>query len=289
MAAVVRMTPSVRWGNVTNMDLDLPDGIRVHVAVSGEGPALLLLHGWPTSSHLWRAVIPHLAPHRRVIAIDLPGFGRSDKPPAASYSFRFFGRVLDGVLERLGVREVGLCVHDLGGPIGLHWGSQHPDRVRELAILNTVVFPEMSWAVKAFVMAAMVPGIRHLLTSPSGVRWAMRLGTTRKLARADLDAYAAPFVTSSARVALARAGRGLHPAGFRDIVTWLERFDRPVRLIYGAKDRILPDIAKTMRRLSERFPSAELTALPSAGHFLQEDAPEEVGRLLADFLSASRS
>jgi len=260
------------------------DGVRVHVSEVGSGPPLVLVRGWPTHGGLWRDVIPHLAPHRRVIAPDLPGFGRSDKPLSASYSFRFFGRTLDALFDALDVDDVGLVVHDLGGPVGLHWAVTHPERVRELAILNTVAFPEMSWAVKAFVVAATLPGVRQLVTHPAGIRAAMRFGTKRPLSRASQDLYAAPFATRSAREALAKAGRGLHPAGFRDIASGLARLDVPVRLIYGVRDGILPDTAKTMTRLHALFPNAELTPLPDAGHFLQADAPDVVGRLLAEFL-----
>ena len=94
-------------------------GLRVHYLEAGAGEPLLLLHGWPTSSHLWRNVIPRLAERRRVIAPDLPGFGRSEKPAGASYSFRFYEQVLDGLCAALDLKRPALAVHDLGGPLGL--------------------------------------------------------------------------------------------------------------------------------------------------------------------------
>ncbi len=100
------------------------EGLRLHYLEAGEGDPVLLLHGWPTSSFLWRNLIPILAEGNRVIAPDLPGFGRSDKPLDASYSFGFYNRVLDGFLSAVGVSRLhGLAVHDIGGPIGLHWAS----------------------------------------------------------------------------------------------------------------------------------------------------------------------
>ena len=118
------------------------EGHQVHVQEAGEGPAVLMLHGWPTSSFLYRNVAPLVAANHRVIVPDLIGFGRSDKPLSASYSFRFHARILTGLLDALDVADVGLCVHDLGGPVGLWWACQNPGRVRSLALLYPEDDPE---------------------------------------------------------------------------------------------------------------------------------------------------
>ena len=117
----------------------------------------------------WNVMVP-VGEGNRVIALDLPGFGRSDKPLDASYSFDFFGRVLSGFAEALGIERTGLAVHDLGGPVGLHWASKHPERVSRLALLNTVVFSRPSFAVVAFVAMLRTPGIRSWITSPRSIR-----------------------------------------------------------------------------------------------------------------------
>ena len=160
---------------ITERDLWV-DGLRLHYRDAGDGDPVLLLHGWPTSSFLWRNVMPSIAAGKRVIALDMPGFGRSDKPLDVSYSFRYFERVLDGFLAELGIGKLGLAVHDLGGPIGLYWASRNPARVDRLALLNTLVYPQMSWAVVAFVVASRLPGLRGLLSSPIGLRTTMRIG-----------------------------------------------------------------------------------------------------------------
>jgi pimeloyl-ACP methyl ester carboxylesterase len=260
--------------------------LRLHYVEAGEGDPVLLLHGWPTSSYLWRNLLPILAEHNRAIALDLPGFGRSDKPTGASYSFRFFDRVLVGFLERLGIERTGLAAHDLGGPVGLYWAFQHPERLTKLALLNTLVYPRPSWAVVAFVLAARTPGIRSWLTSPSGLAWVMRFGVADKsrLSEGTIRAYEEPFATDDARRALRKAGTSLHPGGFRELSAWLRTIDVPVRIIYGERDRILPDVARTMRKVVADVPrSVEVTALPDCGHFLQEDRPEQVATLLSEF------
>jgi haloalkane dehalogenase len=183
---------------------------------------------------------------------------------------------------------VAIGVHDLGGPIGLDWARRNPDRVTALALLNTLVYPEFSEAVLAFIDACAKPETRKVLTSPEGLEAAMRLGLAEpgSLGEEALAAVRAPFVEQSARTALADAGRGLDPAGFEPIARWLPSIEVPVRVVYGERDGILPEIATTMERFAGDVPQAQLTALPECGHFLQEEAGEQIGELLAEFFAA---
>lgn len=263
------------------------DNLRLHYLECGAGEPVLLLHGWPTSSFLWRNVMVHIAQHNRVIALDLPGFGHSDKPLDASYSFRFYSRVLDGFLQALDIQNLGLVVHDLGGPIGLYWSCHHKDRVTKLALLNTVVYPQFSWAVVAFLVACRLPLLRSWLTSPWGLKKAMQIGIYHadRVTSEVVEGVQAPFPTVPARRALLKAAIGLHPKGLQEIQQILPTFQIPVRVIYGTHDRILPDVAKTMRRVQRDLPHAQVTALEHCGHFLQEDNPDHVGQLLANFFA----
>ncbi|MEM7481918.1 MAG: alpha/beta fold hydrolase [Acidobacteriota bacterium] len=262
-------------------------GLRLHFTQAGEGEPVLLLHGWPTSSYLWRNVMPPIAASHRVIALDLPGFGRSDKPLDASYSFRFFERVLTEFLDALEIDRLSLAVHDLGGPVGLFWATAHRERVQSLALLNTLVYPEASWAVKAFVLAVSLPGLRRMATSPWALKKTMQVGVRdrRRLAPEVIEQVQAPFRSPDARTALAKTGRGLSPKGFVSIARKLPEFDCPVRVVYGARDRVLPDVARTMERVKKDLPQTEVTALQDCGHFLQEERPEDVGALLAEFFA----
>ncbi len=96
------------------------EGLKIHYLTAGEGEPIVFLHGWPTSAFLWRNIIPLLSDHYQVIAIDLPGFGKSDKRLSDSYSFRYYSKVIGGFLKELGLEKITLGVHDLGGPVGLH-------------------------------------------------------------------------------------------------------------------------------------------------------------------------
>jgi pimeloyl-ACP methyl ester carboxylesterase len=261
------------------------DGLRLAYRELGSGPPILLLHGWPTSSFLWRAILTALAPANRAVAVDLPGFGASDKPLGIRYSFEFFAETLDRFLAHLGIDRVGLAVHDLGGPVGVHWMLERPGRVTRLALLNTLLYPEFSEAVKEFVRACASPELRDKITSPAGLEAIMRdgFGDPTKLTADVLAAVQEPFGTPEARRALADAGIGLSRKGFVQIARGLASVRIPVRVVYGARDRVLPDVAQTMARVKNDLPHAEVTVLPDCGHFLQEEAPSEVGALLARF------
>jgi haloalkane dehalogenase len=266
------------------------NGLTLAYRDLGSGPPVLLLHGWPTSSYLWREIMPAVARENRVIALDLPGFGASDKPLGGRYDFDFFGRALDGFLESIGVDEVAIAVHDLGGPVGLHWALHRPGRVTKFALLNTLVYPEFSEAVLMFLKACTEPELREQLTSPQGLEAAMRLGLADEGRLTDevVAAVREPFETDDARRALADAGIGLEPAGFEEIARLLPSLRVPVRIVYGEQDRILPDIDETVARIKRDVPQAEVTALPDCGHFLQEEAPAEIGELLAEFFAQGR-
>ncbi len=264
------------------------EGLKIHYVSAGEGAPVLLIHGFPTSSHLWRNVMPEVAKGHRAIAIDLPGYGLSDKPLGIDYDFFFFERVLEGFLDALGITKTALVVHDLGGPVGLFWAVHHPERLTQLIILNTLVYPETSWAVKLFLIALRLPGVRDYLVSPKGLVAAMKLGVVHKdrLNREALTPYTAPFVDAAARQALIKAGSGLGIKGLAEIGQKLPSLQVTVRIIYGEKDRALPDVAKTMQRVKGDIPNAQITSLPNCGHFLQEDEPERVGQLISEFLGS---
>lgn len=260
--------------------------LRIHYLEAGAGDPVLLIHGFPTSSHLWRNVMPEIAKTHRAIAIDLPGYGLSDKPLDAKYNFRFFDDVLEGFVDALGIPSTHLVVHDLGGPVGLHWAVRHPGRVNRVVVLNTLVYPQTSWAVKLFLLALKTPGVRDYLVSPNGLVASMKFGVVHKerLNRPVLTPYTAPFKETAARKALIQAGSGLSIRGLAEIAEKLPTLDLPIRAIYGENDRILPDIAKTMQRLARDVPGTEVTSLAGCGHFLQEDDAERVGQLIAQFL-----
>lgn len=276
------------WGEV------VVDGLTVAYRAQGEGPPVVLLHGWPTSSHLWREVMVPIAATNRVIAPDLPGYGRSDKPLDRRYDFPLFERVLDGLTDELGIDELGLGVHDLGGPIGLHWALENPGRVTRLAILNTLVhLPDpvgggagSEPSTLANLLATLSDPERYQeLTGRQGLAAVMRsgLGDPTRLTPELLDAVVAPFESDDAQRALAAAGTQLDLTTVAETGERLGELTMPVRVVYGRLDAALP-IVEEVERIQRQLPHAEVTAL-DGGHFLQEDAPQLVGQHLAELFA----
>jgi pimeloyl-ACP methyl ester carboxylesterase len=178
-----------------------------------------LLHGFPTSSHLYRNILPTLAKTHRAIALDLPGYGLSDKPLDSRYNFRFYTDTLNAFRDALDISTTNLVVHDLGGPVGMYWAVHNPHRVNDIVLLNTLVYPETSWAVKLFLLALRTPGLRDFVVSPKGIVGAMKFGVVHKerLNREVLTPYTAPFEAPAARKALIKAGSGLSIKGLAEI------------------------------------------------------------------------
>jgi pimeloyl-ACP methyl ester carboxylesterase len=273
---------------VTTLDTVEVGGRTLAYREAGEGPAVLLLHGWPTSSFLWRDVMPAIARERRVLALDLPGFGASDKPTDVTYSYRFYTDAVGGFLDAVGIDDVALGLHDLGGPVGVRFALDNPDRVRAVALTNTLLYPEdMTEMLTNFVEGLQTPGVRENFTGPQGIEAALRLGTSGESSARDevIAGMVEPFASDEDRLALAKAGAEVEDDVTAAMARDLPRLRMPIRVVYGTGDRILESIGDTVTRLQRDLPQAEVTALDGLGHFLQEDDPERVGELLAEFFA----
>ncbi len=267
-----------------------------------EGRPIVFVHGNPSWGYVFRNFIPPLvAAGYRIIVPDHLGFGRSDKPDSPdAYRIECHARRLEALLEALDLRDATIVPHDWGGPIGLYWATRHPERIHSLALLNTFVHRPLGPVVlppplrlfrirgvgELFVKALHLIARAFLLGS--GVRRHDRL---TPLVR---KAYLAPHPSYSTRTALLVFAREF-PDGPRGPVADLQ--DRihkglaalascPVLIAWGGKDTILT--RATLDRWKQDFPRAEVLELPEAGHFLQEDAPEQIVPALLDFLRRSR-
>lgn len=203
------------------------------------------------------------------------------------YSFGFFADAIDGVVDRLGLGRIVPVGHDLGGPIALRWALDHPGRTAGLGLLNTLVYPEFSEAVREFVADLHDPVRRDRLTSPEGLTEIMRTGVAdpARLTDETIAAVLARFAAADARTALANAGLGLEYRVFVDLGKRLPGLRTPLFIVYGVQDRVLPDVAETMTRIQRDVPDATVTAVPHGGHFVMEDDPDTVGRKLAEFVT----
>lgn len=278
------------------LERQLPVGIRryrievdtrlIHVMESGAGHPVLLLHGNPTWSFLYRKVMAALAGQPlRLIAPDLVGFGFSDKPrEAVLHDLYQHARWMRRVIELLDLRDLVFVGHDWGGPIGVRALYNVPERVKGLVVLNTALFPPRDgFRPTAFHRFARLP-----LVSDVAFRW---LGFPQNLLhrvqgdprsiRGDVArAYRSPLAGRRNRTAplqLARMvpdGSPDHPSlpGLEKCLEFCRRFTGPVAIVWGDRDPIL---GRVRRRMEELFPAAEVTRT-EAGHFLQEEVPEAI-------------
>ncbi|MGB9737665.1 alpha/beta fold hydrolase [Chloroflexus sp.] len=258
----------------------------------GVGPSVVMLHGNPTWSFFYRRLITALRDRRRIIAPDHLGCGLSDKPQNYHYCLANHIANLEQLLLHLATGPVDLVVHDWGGAIGMGWAVRHPELVRRIVVLNTAAFlsphiplriaiakiPQLGeWTVRqfnAFVLAATVWAVERPL--PPEVR----------------AGYLWPYDTPAHRIAVARFVQDipLHPAH----PTWplIDAIDRelvclrdkPMRIVWGGRDWCFDD--RFLAGWLKRFPNAEVTRLDDAGHYVLEDASDEVIARIARWLLA---
>jgi haloalkane dehalogenase len=263
------------------------DGLRLHYLDEGEGDPILCLHGEPTWSFLYRRMIPSLAAVARVVCPDYFGFGRSDKPVDQSwYTFDRHYESIRRLVEELSLDGLTVVVQDWGGPIGLRLAVEHPDRVVRLVILNTGVGggrpPSDTWL-----------RFREVVRQAGGDFEAGRLirrACVRGLSDELVAAYDAPFPTPESKAGILAFPEQVptepdHPntAPLLAIREELKSWSKPALVLFGDSDPIFaPAVAD---RISELIPGAlPAETIANAGHFVQEDAGEEVAARLVRFL-----
>ncbi len=263
------------------------DGLRLAYLDEGEGEPVVLVHGEPTWSFLWRRVlVPVRDAGYRCIALDLPGFGRSDKPTdPAWYTYDRHTAALQALLEHLDVRGATVVVHDWGGPIGLRAAVAAAERVARLVILDTGLFTGHQRMTEAW------QSFRDFVarTDDLPVGMLVRGGCHRDPGDAVIAAYELPFPSPAAKAG-ARAFPLLVPTALdapgaqagRETLQALRASAWPKLMLWGDSDPVLP--LETGRRLAAALGSELDHVIAGAGHFLQEDAGAEIGRLIADWL-----
>jgi len=261
--------------------------IKIHYLSAGKGECILLIHGWPTSSYLWRKMITPLSKNYHVIAIDLPGFGKSEKKLDDSFSFKYYNRIISGLVQKLELDQITLGLHDLGGPVGLYWMIKNREKVNRLILFNTLVYPKFSTAVKLFGLATMLPGIKNIITSKMGIKKAIFFGVHQKnkLTKEIIENYQYPFKDNNSRKVLLKSVQRLSLKGFDEISDQLKLFQGPVQLLYGEKDKILPNVGETMRKVKLDLPQSTIISYPDCGHFLQEESPLELSEVVINFMN----
>jgi haloalkane dehalogenase len=262
---------------------------------AGAGDPVVFLHGNPTSSYLWRNVIPHVEAVGRCLAPDLVGMGDSGRAPAGSYRFVDHARHLDAWFEALALRRVTLVVHDWGSALGFHWARRHPERVRGVAYMEALVRP-VTWdewpdaARKIFQALRSPAGEEMVLQKNVFVERILPASVLRGLTEAEMTVYRRPFLEpgESRRPTLTWPRQIPVDGEPADVVTiadayaqWLAAAAELPKLFINADPGVI--LTGPQREFCRAWPNQrEITVRGS--HFIQEDSPHEIGEAVAAFV-----
>jgi haloalkane dehalogenase len=268
-------------------------GQRLHYVDEGEGEVVLMVHGNPTWSFYWRHLIRGLCERYRCIALDHLGCGRSDKP--AHWPYRLAGHIdnLGELVTRLDLERVTLCVHDWGGPIGLGVARREPERFARYVITNTAAFHGVRapWRIRA----CRTPGLGALavrgLNAFARAATFMAVADHARMTPAVRRGYLAPYDSFETRIATLRFVQDIplvpsHPSW--DTLSEIEAFlpalrEQPVALAWGERDWCFTP--RVRREWQRRLPHAEALVCEAAGHYLLEDAHDDVVPFIRAFLA----
>ncbi len=250
------------------------DGLGVHVVEAGRGPAVILIHGFGGHTFSFRYLIPALAREHRVIALDLKGFGYTERVDT-DYSQTAQARLVVGLMDALGVEKASLVGHSMGGGVAMRVASTWPQRVESVVLAGSVSGDRLPVFVIPFVTRALLPIFARLL----GRRLFRRSYYDRALATdAVREEYQKPARIRGSLDGLLQMMRHSR----RDRLIDFERIAQPVLILWAAGERVLPGLI--LRRLRRRLPHAEVVMIERAGHLLLEERPEECHATIRRFL-----
>ncbi len=274
------------------------NGSNMHYIEEGNGEPFLLLHGNPTSSYLWRNIIPHLAPQGRCIAPDLIGMGKSDKPPI-EYAYEDHYDYLSAFIESMSLKDITLVIHDWGSGLGFNYAANNPDNVKGIAFMEALTRPFESWESigeqeREFVKGIRTPNVGEeiILSKNAFIEQFLPGSVFRGLTEEELDVYRTPFKTEESRLPILKWARQIpiagEPAGVHKIVSnyyeWLQSSNMPKLMIHVSPGAIITDdVAAELKQL---LPNLESVHIGEGHHFIQEDHPHKIGRAISQWYQA---
>lgn len=268
--------------------LDL-NGVRLYYYAAGSrgaGEPIVLLHGFPTSSHLWRPVVPLLREGHRVVVLDLLGFGRSDPPGGRDVTLGAHADRVVSVLDALAIDMACLVGHDIGGGIAQAMAVRYPHRVSRLCLVSSVAFD--GWPTRgARIARAVLPFIRHLPPALmlSALRAELRRGyVDQERGAHEIERYLRAFGDTDGRRALMAHLGALQCGETEALASRLGEIAAPTAIVWGERDPFLP--ARLGQRLHAAIPGSTLEILTDARHFIPGESAHAVAAAIGRLLSA---
>ncbi|MFD0364174.1 haloalkane dehalogenase [Nocardia sp. GCM10030253] len=275
--------------------VDVLDSFINYIDLGTGSVPVVFLHGNPTSSHLWRKVIPHVADQTRILAPDLIGMGASGKPDS-DYRFVDHARYLDAWFDALELDQVIIVGHDWGGALGMDWAARHPGRVRGVALIETFLRP-MRWdelpplGAELFRKFRTAEGERMVLEENMFIEFNLPKGIV-DLSPEDHDVYRAPYPTPESRKPLLVWPREFPLDGEpADVVAIVENYDRWMalsaevpKLVMALDNGVGLGSPEAVAWAAETFAAAEVVSVGAAGHHAPEDQPDAIGTAVSTWL-----
>ena len=263
--------------------------VRLYTVERGEGPPVLLIHGFGTNSFTWRHIAPDLARDHKVIAVDLKGFGRSDKPFDERYAASDQAKLLTQLILERDLRDLTIVGHSYGGGIALllalEADSRLQGRIAKLVLLDTIAYPQ---AIPVFFKLLDTPVVSQLgvrVAPPTvQIQLALRIAyfDNSKIGPDEVKAYAEPMETAAGKHALIYSARQIMPDDAEQISARYSSIELPTLILWCDHDRIVPiDIGLKLKRA---MPNATFRIIDQCGHMPQEEQPEETMLQIRQFL-----
>jgi haloalkane dehalogenase len=264
----------------------------MHYVDVGEGEVVLFLHGQPTSSYLWRNIIPYLEKEARCIAPDLIGMGKSDKPDIG-YTFEEHYAYLEAFIEKLNLTNITLVIHDWGSGLGFHYANNHRNNVRGIAFMEALI-KTMNWEdfpkdYKIAFKMIRAPYIGWFMLSVANIflKKIVPDSMIRTLSKEEFDQYLEPYPTIASRKPVrvwpTQIPINGKPRRMFDIISsynsWLMESEIPKLCLYAHPGAIITE--KEVEYIKENFPHTKLVDIGEGIHYVQEDNPHRIGEEVA--------
>jgi pimeloyl-ACP methyl ester carboxylesterase len=246
--------------------------------------AVVFVHGNPGSSTDWTALVSVTGELGRAVALDMPGFGKADKPRDFDYQVSAYANFLQGALTELQIERVHLVVHDFGGPFGLLWGLQHPDAWASVVLINVGIMPGYTWHTMARRWRTPVLGeLTQAWIPRSAWRRAMQKANPRGLPAEFVDKMYDDYDRGTRRAVLKLYRATPDPGETANVLgAEMAKLHKPALVIWGAADPFLS--AEYAERQREFFDVKEIVTLPDSGHWPFQDDPDRVAQAVVPFL-----
>lgn len=260
------------------------EGLKVSYVLHGQGTThLLLIHGIPVWGYLWKDCIEMLAQHFRLIIPDLVGYGFSDQRDCFDRSIKVQSHILYELVEQLGVDNLLVAGHDIGGAVAQRFVVDYAARVRKWALIDSVLYD--SWPADPMVRLGN-PKLHYRTQGDElAKKFIERLPDSfyhrEKATQELLEGWMAPYATEEGKLSLIRNAAALNTNHTMELLDDLQKLTLPLLLLWGAKDQFQP--LSSAERFIEQFPITQLRVIPDSDHFLPLEKGEELARILTEF------